>query len=110
MPDLRSLRIAEHATMAGMLLGRLDPKRRAIICTPDNLRGKVQPRDLLVATSELSASAGAAGEPLVAWIVRGRVAGVVWFKGPDQVRYLEGRPADVLAEAVRRVMHAERWD
>lgn len=96
--------------MAGMMLARFDPKRNAIVCTRDNMRGKVHDRDLRVPRSELSTSVGAAGAELVAWIIRGRVAGVVWAKAPDRVRYTEGRPVDLLPEDVRRVMHAEGWD
>ncbi len=59
--------------------------------------------------SELSKSVGGVGARLIAWLVRGRVAGVVWAEA-DRVRYTEGRPADLLPESVRRVMHAEGWD
>ena len=96
--------------MAGMMLGRLDPKRTSIVCTVDNMRGKVAPKELRVPASELSRSVGAAGAQLVAWIVRDRVAGVVWFKAPDHVRYTEGKPAELLSQDVRRVMRAEGWD
>jgi len=104
------MRLAEHAVAAGMMLGRLDRGRDAIVCTPGNMRGKVRPDELRVPASDLARSVGAAGAQLVAWLIRGRTAGVAWYKAPDQVRYLEGRPDDVLPESVRRVMHAEGWE
>jgi hypothetical protein len=103
-------RIAEHSAMAGMMLGRFDPKRTSIVCTTDNMRGKVPAAHLRVPSTDLSKSVGAAGAQLVAWIARDRVAGVVWMKSPDKVRYTEGRPEDLLPEDVRRVMRAEGWD
>ncbi len=33
----QSADLLEQATMAGMMLGRLDTRRSAIICTPDNM-------------------------------------------------------------------------
>ena len=85
MDLLTAHRIAEHAAMAGMMLGRFDPKRTSIVCTTDNMRGKVRAAHLRVPSTELSKSVGAAGAQLVAWVVRGRVAGVVWMKSPDKV-------------------------
>jgi hypothetical protein len=102
-------RIAEQAALAGMMLGRLDGRRNAIVLTRDNMRGKVRPEDLHVPRSELAVSLGAAGADLVVWLVRHGVAGVVWAKG-GKVRYNEGRPGDLLPEVVRRVMRAEEWD
>ena len=107
--------IAEQAAMAGMMLGRFDPKRSSIVCTTDNMRGKVRAAVLRVASSKLSMSVGAAGAQLVAWIIQGRVAGVVWAKAPSRghghvVRYTEGRPEDLLPQDVLRVMHSEGWD
>jgi hypothetical protein len=101
--------LLEQATMAGMMLGRLDSRRSAIICTPDTMRGKVRLEDLRVPRSELSRSVGGEGARLVAWFIRGRVAGVVWADA-GRVRYTEGRPQDLLPADVRSVMHAEGWD
>jgi len=97
-----------EAVAAGMLLGRLDPQRNAILLTPDNMRGRVRPSDLLVPKSELAVRMGAAGAELVAWLERGRAVGVVWTRG-GKVRYLEGRPSEVLSPEVIRVMKKEGW-
>ena len=83
MDQLTAHRIAEHAAMAGMMLGRLDPKRTSIVCTTDNMRGKVRPQPTCACRrTELSKSVGAAG----------RAAG-----GVDRSRARGGRRLDEVA-------------
>jgi len=76
--------------------------KEGIMMFPINVRGLISEHDLVVPSSELAMSVGAAGKKLIAWNITDNYAHVV-YESEGCCGYTYGLPGEVLSKRIKEI-------
>ena len=107
-PDISRMECNSKCVGVGMQLSRdaefMDPDKSTPVMFDVNVRGRVSAEDMKVPHSELAMHVGAAGKPLIAWVMGQRSAHIIFEDKDGCCGVTSGLRSELLEQPLIKTM------